>query len=606
MTINQGIAAVTTALVHPAALQFSHEKTRHQTFLLRTLAIVFLVLAAAPMFLAFRGAPSAPEAAIFSFALAPVGAVMLVSKTGRLDLGHLICICCLIGVSTTLAITTAIGPSGALAWLIAAQTESLLSFNNRLIYWTAVVCTAVFGIVVAIVMLGPGAPPHDVTGADVLAGAALILAAFNAISFTMFRNLSRAAETARGDRLQTIAGTIDDIVVSFDANGTADFVSPESDLQAGLPPHILIGRGLFDHIHVADRPAFLTAIADAAHGNQRVKICIRLRSKTANPKHGSALDQIFLWMEMRARRLERPGTAPGVVALLRNITEMKQVIGDLEAARQSAEAASQSRDRFLANMSHELRTPLNAIIGFSEVLGDTGLRPADVSKQIEYAGIIHQSGQHLLSVVNSILDMSKLQSGTFSITPEPFDVGPLIDSCCEIVTLKAQEGRVEIVRAICPGIEPVFGDRRACKQVLINLLSNAVKFTPENGRVTVSAKPEGNSLLVCVSDTGIGIGAADLGRLGNPFFQAKSSLDRPYEGTGLGLSVVRGLVGLHGGTISIESEPGHGTSVTIRLPMDCRQAGTSGSSAKIETFAQRRQPDRLVPPQHDEMVKKIA
>jgi cell cycle sensor histidine kinase DivJ len=322
---------------------------------------------------------------------------------------------------------------------------------------------------------------------------------------------------------------------------------------------------------------------------------------------------------MRARRHARGGAPAQVMSLLRNVTASKQAMNDIEAARQSAEAASRSRDHFLANMSHELRTPLNAIIGFSEILGNRELRPADEAKQTEYARIIHQSGQHLLAVVNSILDMAKLQSGTFSIIPETFDIGPLIESCCEIVTLKAHEGRIEILRADTRGIEPVVGDRRACKQILINLLSNAIKFTPENGRVTIAARPDGNSLVISVTDTGIGIGAADLARLGDPFFQVKSALDRPYEGTGLGLSVVRGLVGLHGGSIMIASEPGHGTAVTIRLPLDCRFAGQADpSSAKIETIARHRSSDRLpqtspfaaasqlasLPP--DTMVKKSA
>jgi cell cycle sensor histidine kinase DivJ len=606
VNVSRSIAALTFALVHPAGLQSALETARHQTFMLRTLAIVFFTLAAAPLFLAFHGAPSPAETAIFSFCLAPIGAVMLVSKTGRLDLGHLICVLCLIGLSTTLAMTTTVGLSCALAWLIVAQTESLLSFNNRLMLWSAVACAAVFIVLAVLVLWSPSAPPRSGTYAGLLTGLALALAAINTLSFAALRTLSRSAEDERNNRLASIADTIDDIVVSYDANGTADFVSPACEQQFGLPAHSLMGRGLFEHIHVADRPIFLKAIADAAHGDQTVTVSVRLRGLLPAAGTGHATDQSFFWIEMRARRLTRPGSNPGVMSLLRNITGIKQVIGDLEAARQSAEAASQTRDQFLANMSHELRTPLNAIIGFSEVLGDPGLRPADPAKQKEYAGIIHQSGQHLLSVVNSILDMSKLQSGTFSIIPEHFDVGPLIDSCCEIVTLKAQEGHVEIVRSYQQNIDPVVGDRRACKQILINLLSNSVKFTPKNGRVTISARPEGNSLLICVSDTGIGISAADLARLGDPFFQAKSSLDRPFEGTGLGLSVVRGLVGLHGGTISIESEPDHGTSVSIRLPLDCRHANPAGMTAKIETVARRRRPERQFPQQNDLMVKKIA
>ena len=174
------------------------------------------------------------------------------------------------------------------------------------------------------------------------------------------------------------------------------------------------------------------------------------------------------------------------------------------------------------------------------------------------------------AVVNSILDMSKIQSGTFALIPEPFAVRPLAEQCCDVVRLQAQNGRVEIVRDIPADLEEIVADRRACRQILTNLLSNAVKFTPEGGRVTLRVRPEGTALRVVVADTGIGIGGTDLARLGDPFFQAGSSLSRPYEGTGLGLSVVRGLVGLHGGTFAIESELGKGTGVTVRLPLDCR------------------------------------
>ena len=144
------------------------------------------------------------------------------------------------------------------------------------------------------------------------------------------------------------------------------------------------------------------------------------------------------------------------------------------------------------------------------------------------------------------------------------------------------------------GLEEIVADRRACRQILINLLANAVKFTLEGGRVTLRVRPEGTALRIGVSDSGIGIGEADLARLGDPFFQAGASLDRPYEGTGLGLSVVRGLVGLHGGTIAIESELGKGTVVTVRLPLDCR-VSRGAPSATIETIPRRGSPDAVRP-----------
>ena len=266
--------------------------------------------------------------------------------------------------------------------------------------------------------------------------------------------------------------------------------------------------------------------------------------------------------------------------------------GRLESAKARAEEASLSKDHFLANMSHELRTPLNAIIGFSEILGDAELTPDDPVKQREYAAIIHQSGQHLISVVNSILDLSKIQAGAFELQPAPFALRPLIDCCCDMVQLNAAERGIAVVRACQDGLDEVIGDRRAFKQILINLLSNAVKFTPANGEVSIRAQAEGDTLLLVVADSGVGIHAQDLARIGSPFFQAKGSLDRPFEGTGLGLSIVRGLIGLHGGSIAVASELDQGTCVLVRLPLDCRSATEAARTcASIETIARYRRGD---------------
>ncbi len=165
-------------------------------------------------------------------------------------------------------------------------------------------------------------------------------------------------------------------------------------------------------------------------------------------------------------------------------------------------------------------------------------------------------------------------------------MAPLIDLCCDMVKLHAESNGVELLRAYPPNLGNITGDRRGCTQILVNLLSNAIKFTPVHGSVTISARPEANSLLILVADTGIGIAAHDLARLGDPFFQAKALPDRQGQGTGLGLSIVRGLLGLQGGTIMVASEPGKGTSVRVRLPLDCRSsAAKAGARAKIETIA---------------------
>jgi cell cycle sensor histidine kinase DivJ len=256
-----------------------------------------------------------------------------------------------------------------------------------------------------------------------------------------------------------------------------------------------------------------------------------------------------------------------VIAVLRDISERKLQDRAIETARAESERADAAKIRFIATMSHELRTPLNAIIGFSDMLTNESL-DLDPERRLEYAKLINDSGRHLLSVVNGILDVSKIENGNFEITPEPFTPAPAIESCADLLALKAQDAGVELTMRIAPDLPDVAADRRAFNQILINLISNAVKFTPRGGRVTVSARCDGAKLAVTVEDTGVGIGESDLPRLGEAFFQGRASYDRRHDGTGLGLSIVKGLVHLHGGEVDIKSRLGEGTRVTVRLPFE--------------------------------------
>jgi two-component system phosphate regulon sensor histidine kinase PhoR len=251
----------------------------------------------------------------------------------------------------------------------------------------------------------------------------------------------------------------------------------------------------------------------------------------------------------------------------------------------SIEAAQKSRREFVANVSHELRTPLNAILGFSEMLGDAELAPRDFAKQREYAKIIYASADHLLSVVNLILDASKIAAGTFRILPEPFSLAPLIADCCAMVRLKAEAGGVALEQAANLDAGELIADKRACRQILLNLIANAVKFTDRGGRVVVGAEAAGETTLITVFDNGVGIPAESLSRLGDPFFQVRADYDRNFEGAGLGLSLVRGLVGLHGGAMKVESVVGVGTRVTVRLPRICQPDEQTGAPAPLETEA---------------------
>jgi two-component system, cell cycle sensor histidine kinase DivJ len=253
--------------------------------------------------------------------------------------------------------------------------------------------------------------------------------------------------------------------------------------------------------------------------------------------------------------------------VLRDISERKTQERALEIAQAESQRANAAKSRFLATMSHELRTPLNAIIGFSEMLTNASI-PLDEPRRLEYATLINDSGRHLLSVVNGILDMSKMESGNFEIAPEPFAAAAAISNCCDLLALKAQEAGVEVKTRVAAGLPDLVADRRAFNQILINLVSNAIKFTPRGGSVAVGARCEGAMLALTVEDTGVGIGEDDLPRLGEAFFQARASYDRRHDGTGLGLSIVKGLVNLHDGDMAIKSRLGEGTRVTVRLPLE--------------------------------------
>jgi cell cycle sensor histidine kinase DivJ len=274
---------------------------------------------------------------------------------------------------------------------------------------------------------------------------------------------------------------------------------------------------------------------------------------------------------MRVRRVDGcTDGEPCAVAVTRDISATALHHEELETVRAEAEHVGAAKGQFLAMVSHELRTPLNAIIGFSEVLAgeaDAGVEPA---RRKEYLHIIRNSGEHLLQVVNTLLDVSKIEAGKFDVVPEPFEIAPFAHGCCDLMSLKAEKAGILLARDIAAELPELIADRRACKQMMLNLLSNAIKFTPPGGRVTVAARRECDRIAFVVSDTGIGIAEGDLPKLGDPFFQARSAYDRRHEGTGLGLSVVRGLVGLHRGSLTIESAPDEGTSVTVSLPIDCR------------------------------------
>jgi len=238
----------------------------------------------------------------------------------------------------------------------------------------------------------------------------------------------------------------------------------------------------------------------------------------------------------------------------------------LAAAKEQAEVANRAKSEFLANMSHELRTPLNAIIGFSEIMKDELSGPIGNPYYNEYVRDIYVSAKHLLDVINDILDVSKVEAGKIELQENAFDVATVIQSAIRLVIERATEADVAIEFDPKPDLPELMADQRRVKQMLLNLLSNAVKFTPPGGKVTVTTEIDGGGLEICVRDTGIGVAPDKIPVVFTPFAQVDGSLKRKYEGTGLGLSLTRGLIELHGGAITMTSAPGEGTSVTLWFP----------------------------------------
>ena len=287
---------------------------------------------------------------------------------------------------------------------------------------------------------------------------------------------------------------------------------------------------------------------------------------------------LYLRPPKRTTMLQRYGEQLGHV-VERRLTEMALLAAKQQAERSAdaarvallnAEAANRAKTEFLANMSHELRTPLNAIIGFSEVIQNEIMgKVQDNPRYVDYARDIRQAGTHLLSVINDILDIAKIEAGQLDLREDVFGLGEALEACVKMLADQATESGLELVCAGPDDLPNLWADEKMFKQIAINLLSNAIKFTPEGGRVTLNAEiePDG-ALKLTVTDTGIGIAADDLEMALAPFAQVDSAYCRSHEGTGLGLPISKALAELHGGSLDMESEPGVGTTVTVRFPSE--------------------------------------
>ncbi len=571
------------ALVHPSAQRDALTASRHRAFIAPRLLGSVVALAALPIYIALRGAPGALEVLVFAWLILPILTAYYLSRTGQYESAHVLSSLALSGLVTAVAAYTGGIGSFAAIWLVIVPLEAALSASRRV-----VALASTFALVAAGLLLVLGvqnmlpAPGSSSTEAGALAALGIISAALYATGLALgAESLARTSFWllyAEEDRYQLLARNMTDVITRHGRNGAVLFLSPAAEMLFGAKVGELHGHRLFDRVHVADRPAYLTALADAAATGEARSVEFRVRRDAPIADSDDPVNRTqFIWVEMRCRPLDRSNGDAGaedreVVAVMRDVTRRKLQEQALDDARAEADRANAAKVKFLANMSHELRTPLNAIIGFSDMLMNEQKMRLDAARRLEYAHLINDSGIHLLSVVNGILDMSKMETGDFEISPEPFAPAPVVSGCCDLLALKAREQGLELVMRLPDELPEIVADKRAFKQILINLLSNALKFTDRGGRVTIAAKAELGGLVITVEDTGVGISADDLPRVGRPFFQARGAYNRRHDGTGLGLSIVQGLVALHGGEVDIASRLGEGTRVRVRLPLDCEAA----------------------------------
>ncbi len=259
------------------------------------------------------------------------------------------------------------------------------------------------------------------------------------------------------------------------------------------------------------------------------------------------------------------GQVAGLIGVVLDVTALRKEEDELHEAKDQAEQANRIKSEFLSNMSHELRTPLNAIIGFSEALKD-GLMGKVAENQLEYINDIYISGEHLLSLINDILDLAKVEAGKLELELEQFSLDSVLQNSLSMVKEKALTHRLKVTLEADTMMPEIVADIRKLKQIVYNMLSNAVKFTPDGGDVTIGAHRVGDMLEITVRDTGIGISTENQAKLFQPFTQIDSILARKYQGTGLGLVMIKHLAELHGGSVSFASEVNKGSLFSVKIP----------------------------------------
>jgi PAS domain S-box-containing protein len=470
--------------------------------------------------------------------------------------------------SVVIAVTAA-----AVALWLSFRLEGLLTkFGASFVMGAAIAGMHFTGMFAATFTLCLTVDPAIADGLDsrllavIIAGAAFVILSLGLASALFDQRLTRQA-TADAEKLmrserrfRALVSASSDIIIVLDSEGRILFDTPSAKHILGYGRGVLIGRPLTDIVIGEDDVAARTLL-DRLFSNREDSVTGEIRCRS---KAGDTVD-----LEFRGtNRLDDPDVN-GLVINLRNITERNRVHAELRAAKARAEAANESKSKFLANISHELRTPLNSIIGFSDVLKSAAYGPLGHANYASHVDDINRSGKYLLTVINSLLEYTKADSGHLRL--ENILVDPMAEARVCLRLFEEQVAAKMIDFKIAPVTEDfmLMLDRGKLRQILLNLISNAVKFTPDHGRIALSARlAEDRSCVISVEDNGIGMSEGDIATALQPFGRSSQDLNRGQDGAGLGLPLANSLIELHGGRLEITGARHAGTTVRIILPAD--------------------------------------
>jgi len=552
-------------------------RTALRVVFMRLLVSVALCITALPLILL----PSSDSYRLVPAVLIAIAIPLLLCgfllRTGRVSATvDVATLCAAVGLAV-LCLSTGGLASPFLAWAVLLPLEAVHSGQRRPPLARAIVAMAAVPVLVAAgTAVLPVADPSRAVGmlSAVFAIAGLTL--YMGLAVWHMRDRAAPSTTDRATLLDRLPGLVtlhDPHGVPLSSHGTG-----ARSLLASIGP--LSAKGLVDHIHISDRIDFLQAVDRLRAGEASTAVTIRMRDRNDDARE----QQFRYWHVDLAALDDDRGAFAGYVAQSRDITAE---VGQRLSTEREASDMALARAGLLAAASHEVRTPLNALLGFSDLLAN-GSSGAPLSrKQAHYVELIRRSGRHLRAVTDAMLDLGKVDAGRYALDLEPFDLRESFEDCEAMLGADVRQSGVVLTMRVAKGQGRLTACRRSVRQILINLITNAIKFTNRGGVVTVDAAQCDGAMHITVADTGVGMCDQDIERIGTPFTRFHRDRGCAPEGAGLGLSLVKRLVGLHGGRLSIQSSPSLGTTVMVDLPLqgpDGAPLPMAGRSASVSAL----------------------